>query len=172
MCRFFLAQAGAPEPPNNAQGSPKRRRNAAGRSSQATQRDGTYKDITVPVTCFCHFAAAVDYAGGGYADIFVTDHMVAATPFFLANNRDGSFTVDTSRLPASLQYKAIFSAELIDFEGHGSYDFWLGGNEPGATAYETTTAYDLPPAFYSTFIQLQRAYRTGVLQSSTAISMG
>lgn len=110
-----------------------------------SQADGTYQNKTLPVTCFCHAATAMDARGDGFADIVVTDNMVHATPFFLVNNRDGSFSVDTARLPPELKYKAIFSIEAIDFDQRGAYDIWIGGNEPGATAGETTTDYDTVP---------------------------
>ena len=110
-----------------------------------SQPDGTYQNKTLPVTCFCHSATAIDYRGDGFADIVVVDNIVHHTPFFLANNRDGSFSIDTTRLPSQLQYKSIFSIEAIDFEQRGAYDIWIGGNEPGATAGETTTDYDTVP---------------------------
>lgn len=110
-----------------------------------SQADGTYQNKTLPVTCFCHSATAVDYRNDGYADIIVTDNMVQGTPFFLTNNRDGTFKVDTARLPSELKYKRIFSIEAIDFDQRGFYDVWIGGNEPGATAGATTTEYDTAP---------------------------
>jgi hypothetical protein len=110
-----------------------------------SQTDGSYQNKTLPVTCFCHAATALDSRGDGFADIVVTDNTVHQTPFFLVNNRDGSFSVDTTRLPAEFKYKGIFSVEAIDFDRRGVYDIWIGGNEPGATAGATTTEYDTVP---------------------------
>jgi uncharacterized protein YjdB len=103
-----------------------------------SQPDGTYKNVTIPVTCYCHGASAADINGDGYPDVLVTDNMVAQTPYFLMNNGDGTFTPDYTRLPSSLKNKGIFSAELIDFSGSGKYDVFLAGNEPGTTNYPAT----------------------------------
>jgi hypothetical protein len=103
-----------------------------------SQNDGTYKNITLPITCYCHGASAADITGDGYPDVLVTDTSVAQIPFFLINNGDGTFTADYGRLPASLKNRQIFTAELVDFSGSGRYDVFLGGNEPGTTAYPAT----------------------------------
>jgi hypothetical protein len=103
-----------------------------------SQDDGTYKNVTLPVTCFCHGASAADITGDGYLDVLVVDTTVAHTPFFLINNGDGTFTADYTRLPASLKNMQIFTAELVDFGGTGHYDVFLGGNEPGTTANAAT----------------------------------
>lgn len=110
-----------------------------------SQKDGTYRNVLLPTSCFCHAATAIDTAGTGYADIIVTDNITRHTPFFLVNQRDGSFKEDLSRLPAQWKNKAIFSIEAADFFGTGHYDLWVGGNEPGATAGSTTTEFDIVP---------------------------
>jgi hypothetical protein len=110
-----------------------------------SQANGTYKNVTLPFTCFCHAASAVDFKGDGYADIVVTDNMIQETPFFLRNQKDGTFKMDLNSLPTSWKRKGIFSVELVDFDGAGRYDLWVGGNEPGATANATTTEYDIEP---------------------------
>lgn len=99
-----------------------------------SQDDGSYSNVTLDITCFCHAASAVDFKGDGHADIVLTDTGVLKQPFFL-RNANGKFTVDTNSLPTSLKNQALFSAELIDFNGDGKYDLWIGGNEPGATQY-------------------------------------
>ncbi len=101
-----------------------------------SQPDGTYSNVTLPFTCYCHGASAADITGNGYPDILVTDTSVANTPYFLMNNGDGTFTQDFTRLPASaVAKKQIYAAELIDFENRGVFDVYLAGNEPGTTAY-------------------------------------
>jgi FG-GAP-like repeat len=100
-----------------------------------SQADGTYLNVVVPITCYCHSGSAADINGDGFADVLVTDTMVAQTPFFLMNNGDGTFTADYSRLPASLKGQQIFTSELIDLTGSGLYDVFLAGNEPGTTSY-------------------------------------
>ena len=103
-----------------------------------SQANGTYSNVTLPIICYCHGASAADISGDGYPDILVTDNTVAKTPFFLINNRDGTFTRDLTRLPASLANKQIFSAELVDLAGTGTYDVFLGGNEPGTSGAALT----------------------------------
>lgn len=99
-----------------------------------SQADGSYSNVTLAVTCFCHSASAADFHHNGFADIVVTDTSVRNQPFFL-RNRNGSFTVDTQSLPVALNGQALYSTELIDFNGDGAYDLWIGGNEPGSTPY-------------------------------------
>ncbi|MBV8630101.1 MAG: VCBS repeat-containing protein, partial [Silvibacterium sp.] len=100
-----------------------------------SEPDGTYANVTIPITCYCHGASAADINGDGYPDVLVTDTTVAQTPFFLINHGGTSFQPDYTRLPSSLKGKQIYSAELIDFSGSGYYDVFLGGNEPGTTSY-------------------------------------
>ena len=132
-----------------------------------SQKDGTYKNVTLSnITCYCHSASAVDFNNNGYADIVATYNTGVSTPFFLKNNKDGSFTADFSRLPDSnaafnTYNQPIFSAELIAFNANGKYDLWLGGDEPGGNqsgwtpailpndgnnSYVTTTPIMLPLA--------------------------
>jgi hypothetical protein len=99
-----------------------------------SQSDGSYSNVTLAITCFCHSASSADFNGNGYADIVVTDTGVLKQPFFL-RNKIGSFSVDVKSLPASLNGQALYSTELIDFNGDGKYDLWIGGDEPGASQY-------------------------------------
>lgn len=99
-----------------------------------SQPDGTYQNVTLAVTCYCHSASAADVNDDGYPDVLVTDTSVAQTPYFLINQTDGTFKPDYSRLPNSSKGKQIYTAELIDFSGSGKYDVFLAGNEPGTTS--------------------------------------
>lgn len=105
-----------------------------------SQADGTYKNATLPTTCYCHGASAADASGKGFADVLITDNQAnAKVPYFLINNKDGSFTQDLARLPfnpktylaPNTNYGAVvmFDAELIDFDSSGKYDAFLGGTE-------------------------------------------
>ena len=119
-----------------------------------------YKSTVVPVSCFCHGASAADIDGDGYADLVVTGDMAAGQPFFLINNKDGTFTKDMARLPESTKFKPIFTAELIDFSNDGKYDIFFGGHEQdahgswpatilpndGAGSFVLTTSVVLPAA--------------------------
>ena len=100
-----------------------------------SQPNGTYTNVTLPVTCYCHSASAADINGDGYPDLLVTDTSVVQKPYFLINNGNGTFTQDFTRLPTSVNGKQIYTAELIDFSAAGHYDVFLGGNEPGTTSY-------------------------------------
>lgn len=95
-----------------------------------SQKDGTYTNRQMDFTCYCHGAAAADFNRDGYADIVVGDFLGGKGAYFLNNNKDGTFTVDTARLPESVKYKgAIFSVEIVDLNNDGKLDVWLAGNE-------------------------------------------
>jgi len=149
-----------------------------------SQPDGSYKNTVMPVKCFCHSASAGDIDGDGYPDVIVTGDSVASMPFFLINNKDGTFTRDLTRLPADTQYKPIFTAEMIDFGHTGKYDIFLGGHEQdpsaswpatilpndGAGRFTSTTRVMLPgaPGFgFPTDI----AYKAGALYLARTIDL-
>lgn len=107
-----------------------------------SQADGKYRNVDTGILCFCHGASAAVLDRPGYADILVADQMVDRIPYFLINNRNGTFSKDKSRLPANLEYKQIWTAELIDFSGRGKYDAFLAGMDPQGDGYQ------IPPTIF------------------------
>lgn len=96
------------------------------------QRDGTYKNVelSLPNVCVCNAASAADINGDGYPDLVLTDDWLNMPMLFLINNKDGTFTVDYSRVPKELYQRAnIETIELIDFQGKGKYDVFIAGME-------------------------------------------
>lgn len=106
-----------------------------------SQADGTYLLGKLPYTGFFHSASAADINGDGYVDILVTDNMIEGQPYFLINNGNGSFTKDTARLPITVRYKPIFTAELLNFFGTGKYDVLLAGHEQDPNNAAPVTVY-------------------------------
>lgn len=98
-----------------------------------SQADGKYRNAPMGPVGFFHGATAADVSGDGYPDILVTDFISTNRPFFHINNRDGTFTVDATRLPAAVNGQQIFSAELIDLSGSGKRDLILAGHEQSGT---------------------------------------
>lgn len=134
-----------------------------------SQADGTYKNVEM-LECYCHGASAADVNGNGFANIIVVDPVINKGPYFFINNKDGTFTKDSTRLPAASQAfnnglyaRDIYSVELIDFNNVGKFDVILMGAEPtqsnqqaeypwlttiykndGSNSYLTTTPIVLP----------------------------
>ena len=95
------------------------------------QRDGTYKNVELPIInfCTCSSASAADINGDGYPDIVLTDNYQKYSAFVLINNKDGTFTIDTTRLPNEIIHKALYAVELVDLNNDGKYDIVVGGVE-------------------------------------------
>ena len=90
-----------------------------------SKADGTYQNVTLPVTCFCHSATVGTLNATGYADVVVVDNVVNQQPFLLKNNgASGGFT-KTSLGLSSTQYKEIFTTEILPINGSSLF---LGGN--------------------------------------------
>jgi hypothetical protein len=99
-----------------------------------SQPDGTYKNVPFQLKCYCHGSAAADVRGDGYADIVVQDNSAEGVVYFV-NNKDGTFSMDRARVPASARHfgvrneytRGIWTVELADIRGTGKYDLFLGG---------------------------------------------
>ena len=118
-----------------------------------SQPNGTYENITLPITCYCHGASAADVNDNGYADIVVADPTVHGQPYYLENNKDGTFTPDYTRMPPTTApntqcnpacNRGIYSAELIKFTNSGNYDLWLGGSNDGTLGSFATSIFYNP----------------------------
>ena len=72
---------------------------------------------------FHHGGAAADIDADGDLDVFVS------SAFFLINNGQGQFTVDTTRLASDLVGRQLYSAELVDVDKDGYVDLLVGGHE-------------------------------------------
>ena len=101
---------------------------------------------------FTHPAAIGDIDGDGDIDIYVGNrHLVPDLPYdlltyFLMNDGSGVFTVNTSRLPASMTeldgFRQDTAAAIADMNGDGHVDFISGAaSEPG-NVHSSTIFYN------------------------------
>jgi hypothetical protein len=75
-----------------------------------------------------HGGTSADIDADGDLDVFVSV-FPELSPFFLINNGQGQFTVDTTRLASDLGGKQLYSAELVDVDKDGYVDLLVGGHE-------------------------------------------
>lgn len=98
-----------------------------------SQPDGRYKNTTWPALCFCVGAATIDTRGDGFSDIVFKDNAITSDLLYYVNNRDGTFSLDQSRVPQSARVfgnhwsRAIYDVHLVDAWGTGRYDLILAG---------------------------------------------
>jgi hypothetical protein len=95
---------------------------------------------------FHHGGASADIDADGDLDVFVSASP-ALSPFFLINNGQGQFTVDTTRLASNLGGKPLFVAELVDVDKDGYVDLLVGSNEQGGMS--TYICWGDSTGFYS-----------------------
>lgn len=91
--------------------------------------DGTYKNVELPLVCYCHGAAAVDFDGTGFADIVVASPPVLNRMAYLKNKRDGTFLDSPILIPQSTNNKSIWSLDFVDINNDGAYDLAVYGSE-------------------------------------------
>jgi hypothetical protein len=79
---------------------------------------------------FHHSTTAGNIDHSGHIDIFVTGGPVDPNPYpyFLLNDGQGHFTVDTTRVPVLLG-TSLYTCELIDVDYDGNLDLVVGGAE-------------------------------------------
>jgi|JI10StandDraft_1071094.scaffolds.fasta_scaffold170549_1 hypothetical protein len=136
-----------------------------------SQPDGKYKNFAANDVCKCHSAAAADFNGTGYADIVVTDAAIAKTPYYLVNNKNGTFTADFTRMHAEVgpfsfpnqtntHGRQYYTVELFDVNNDGKFDMFLNGSEtfdwPAREYNNPSTIYHNTGSnkFNSTFVRI------------------
>ena len=123
----FVACHGYDAPVNNSM---------PGEVSKLVLSDGkggfTVTDVGLPAA-FTHGASAADVNGDGWPDIVVADINHRSNNggvYFLINNKDGTFTPDTTRIASgSFPTGVYFAVELLDIDGDGNLDLIAGGQE-------------------------------------------
>ncbi len=77
-----------------------------------------------------HDACAGDIDHSGHIAVFVENQDPANSPhYFLINDGQGHFTVDTTRVPSSLAGTPFWSSELIDVDYDNNLDLVVGETE-------------------------------------------
>jgi FG-GAP-like repeat len=76
-----------------------------------------------------HTATAGDIDHSGHIAIFVENQHPDSFHYFLINDGQGHFTVDTTRVPSSLGSTPFWSSELIDVDYDGNLDLVVGESE-------------------------------------------
>ncbi|HZS18894.1 MAG TPA: VCBS repeat-containing protein [Candidatus Udaeobacter sp.] len=79
---------------------------------------------------FHHGATAGDIDHTGHVSIFVTGNgPPGSPPYFLLNDGQGHFTVDTTRVPSSIFTSLLYTCELIDVDYDNNLDLVVSGHE-------------------------------------------
>ena len=92
---------------------------------------GGFTSQDVGTRGYHHGGALGDVNGDGWADILVSDGFDMKGTYFLLNNKNGTFTKDTLKFDAALNLvlPGHFTVELIDINGDGKLDVFLGDDQ-------------------------------------------
>ncbi|MBC3810088.1 DUF4214 domain-containing protein [Undibacterium aquatile] len=109
-----------------------------------SQPDGTYKNIRLDLSCYCHGAAAADIDNNGTIDIVTSDGLLGGRDrkyayMRLIGDGHGNFTVDHTPFMAPVAegetvdsinyYFSAFHIELVDMNNDGKLDMFTSGSE-------------------------------------------
>jgi FG-GAP-like repeat len=103
---------------------------------------------TIEPVGFHHGATAGDIDHSGHIDIFVPEDS-ATSHYFLLNDGQGHFTVDTARVPPTTNLSNIYACELIDVDGDNNLDLIVGGAEYPCGDLPTEIFWGDGTGFYS-----------------------
>ena len=107
-----------------------------------SSQNGTLVDKTATLPQyidFSHSVAVGDVEGDGDIDIYVGNVYGGneVLPYLLINDGEGDFTLNSNRLPASLNYltssKKYVSSAFVDIDNDGDFDLLLGGDHATAS---------------------------------------
>jgi hypothetical protein len=90
---------------------------------------GSYVSKPVGGAGFYHNATAADFNGDGKMDYVATDTNHENKLRMFLGNGDGSFTEDSTKMPAALRNNYYFTVEATDVDGDGKIDLLLGADE-------------------------------------------